>query len=266
MKTKYDYKAALKDIVTGLLAWRVWLMLGWQDIRIRYRRSILGPFWLTLSMAITIYTMGFLYGHLFKMNLKEYFPYLAAGLLTWSFISTILMEGPTVFLESADFMKLVKLPYTVYVMRAITRNIIIFMHNTLAIVPLILYFHLPLGWPFLTIIWGLLVVTVAGISFSMILGALGARYRDLNPIITSLVQVAFFLTPILWSPKTLPNRYYFAINYNPFAQFVDLIREPILNHVPSAHTLFVTALLTVGSLAIAFLLLARSRRRIVFWM
>src|SRR5579862_3469636 len=74
-------KLAWLDIKEGLQKWPIWMMLAYQDIKLRYRRSVLGPFWLTLSMAITVYTMGYLYGHLFHIELKTYYPFLVAGML-----------------------------------------------------------------------------------------------------------------------------------------------------------------------------------------
>ena len=241
-------------------------MLAWQDIRIRYRRSMLGPFWITISMAITIYTMGFLYGHLFKMDLQVYFPFLATGLLTWSLISLLLMEAPSIFVESSDFIRQVKLPFTVYVMRVIMRNLIIFAHNTLALLPLFFFLHMPFGWSLLAIFLGLFIIALTALGYGMALGILNARFRDFNPIITSLVQVVFFLSPILWVPSSVPKRYYFAVAYNPFAQFVALIRQPVLGHFPSTHTFVVTILTMLIGLALAFFLLVRTRHRIVFWL
>ena len=95
------FALALQDITQGLLSSRIWLLLAWQDIRLRYRRSILGPFWITISMAISIYSMGFLYGNLFKMDLQQYFPFLATGLLTWTFINTVISDSTNVLIDAS---------------------------------------------------------------------------------------------------------------------------------------------------------------------
>ena len=136
------YRLAFDDFFTALQNWQIWLLLSWQDIRLRYRRSQLGPFWITISMAVTIYTMGFLYGHIFKMNLQEYFPYLTGGMLTWALISSLLNESTNTFIEAESYIKQIKLPYTTYIFRMTTRNVIIFLHNIVIIIPLIFIFHL----------------------------------------------------------------------------------------------------------------------------
>src|SRR5690242_11037894 len=83
LKQPNNYQLAINDLVNGLKKWNIWLMLAYQDVKLRYRRSVLGPFWITISMAITVYSMGFLYGHLFHSKLQTYFPFLVAGMLGW---------------------------------------------------------------------------------------------------------------------------------------------------------------------------------------
>src|SRR5579872_2401511 len=124
-------RLAFKDILDGLSKWRVWLMLAYQDIKLRYRRSILGPFWITLSMAITVYSMGFLYGHLFRSNLQEYYPFLVAGMLAWGLLATTITDLTDTFIFYEGLIKQIKLPYILYIHRTVARNIIIFFHNIL---------------------------------------------------------------------------------------------------------------------------------------
>src|SRR5277367_1825430 len=94
------WQRALQDLVKGFCAWRIWLTLGYQDIRLRYLRSVIGPFWITLSMAVMIYTMGFLYAKLFKADLQVYYPFIAAGMVTWNFIAMNIGESSEIFFQS----------------------------------------------------------------------------------------------------------------------------------------------------------------------
>ncbi|QLH42734.1 MAG: ABC transporter permease [Coxiellaceae bacterium] len=128
-----------RDLLWGIFNWPLWLMLSWQDIRLRYRRSSIGPFWITISMAISIYTMGFLYGQLFKIDLKQYYPFLAAGMLSWNLISMLIIDGTNTFIEAESYLKQMKLPYTAFVMRVLCRCLIIFAHNILVIVPIMVF-------------------------------------------------------------------------------------------------------------------------------
>jgi lipopolysaccharide transport system permease protein len=259
-------KLAIQDITTGIKSWRGWFLLAWQDIRLRYRRSLLGPFWITLNMAIMIYTMGFLYGYLFRINLAEYFPYLASGLIVWTFISTLVTDSSVVFVSSAGFIRQIKLPYITYLMRMILRNFIIFLHNMVAIIPIIIYFHIPIGWHDIYILWGLLMIMLCGLIYGMMIAMLSTRFRDVQPIVISAMQVLFLLTPIVWSEKLLPNRLVVASTLNPFQQLINLVREPLMGVAPSHYSIFFVLILIIIGLIMLLLLMVKLRRRIVFWL
>ncbi len=263
--TKTRTALAFTDIKDGFSKWNIWILLSWQDIRMRYRRSTLGPFWITLSMAITIYTMGLLYGHLFKMELAHYYPYLAASMLGWSLISSLLTDGSGIFIENEHFLKQIKLPYITFILRATARNFIIFFHNIFVIIPIIIFFHVSVNLFTLLFLVGLLVIWINAITFGTILAILGTRFRDITQLINSLIQVVFFLTPVMWSPAILPEKYQYLVKLNPFAQFLELLRNPLLGTPPSAYAFAVTLAITLVGIAGSFFIFARYRARITYW-
>ncbi|HEU5280669.1 MAG TPA: ABC transporter permease [Gammaproteobacteria bacterium] len=259
---------AFRDIIDGLKHWPIWLMLAYQDIKLRYRRSVLGPLWLTLSMAITVYSMGFLYSHLFHIELAHYFPFLVAGMLGWSLISTVVIETIDGLITSDGFIKQIKLPYTLYIHRIVTRNVIIFFHNLLVIVPIYLIFHanVSINLKTLFVIPGLLIIYFNAISYGLILGMIGARYRDVSQIIKSLVQVVFFITPVMWSADVLKGVNRYIADANPFYSFLELIRAPLLGAFPTLLNLsMVTAFSLFGGF-VAYKMLVKYRSRIVYWL
>lgn len=260
------FSRARHDIVQGFRLWRIWFLLGWQDLRLRYRRSILGPFWITLSMAIMIYSMGFLYAKLFKVDLTVYYPYLAAGMITWNFISTIINESTDVFFTNAHFIKQIKLPYSVYILRMLTRNSIIFMHNLVAALPIIFYFHVPVTFSTcLVLVINFAFLNVCAFNYALIVAIIGTRFQDIKQIIISLIQIIFLLTPIMWMPAMIPERFGFFATYNPFYQLINAIREPLLGQVPGLFTyVYLLSFLGVGFM-LMFLLMLRARHRIAFW-
>ena len=259
---------AWQDIKQGLLLGHVWLMLAWQDIRLRYRRSILGPFWITLSMAITVYTMGFLYGHLFHMDLQQYYPYLVAGMLTWALMSSAITELTETFIGADGLLKQIKLPYTLYIHRTIMRNMIIFFHNLLVMIPIYFIFHegAKINLNTLLLIPGLFIIYLNAVIFGLILAMLGARYRDITQIIKSLVQIIFFVTPIMWSPTILKEKYQLFVILNPVYSYIELIRAPLMGKTPALYTFGITGFMTLIGLLIAAKLFIPYRSRIIYWL
>jgi lipopolysaccharide transport system permease protein len=259
---------ALQDIKTGLSSWHIWLMLASQDIKLRYRRSVLGPFWITLSMAITVYSMGFLYGHLFHMDLQQYYPYLVSGMLTWALIASTITELTDTFSASDGLLKQIKLPYSLYVHRIITRNFIIFFHNLLVMLPIYVIFHAgaKINANTLFIIPGLVFIYFNAVVFGLILAIIGARYRDISQIIKSLVQVVFFVTPIMWSPTILPQKDQIFVYLNPAYSYIELIRAPLLGNAPAPINIAVTLAIALAGTLICINLFTRYRSRIIYWL
>jgi len=105
------------DIQKGLSAYTIWSVLGWHDIKQRYRRSIIGPFWFTLSTALMVIVLGVLYATLLKQEIRHYLPFLAVGLVVWQFINTVINEGTTILIGSQSLIKQINLPLTVHVCR-----------------------------------------------------------------------------------------------------------------------------------------------------
>ena len=251
------------DIVEGFRNKRLWITLGWQDIQHRYRRSVLGPIWITLSMSVMIYTLGFIYGGLFKMDLSKYFPHIATGILLWHFIAGMIQEEIDAFIECAHYIKQIKLPFTTYILRVIVRNYVVFAHNVIAIIPLLIYFRIPTQ--IYLVFLSLTLVGVCAFSYGIVLAMLGARFRDIKPIIQNILQIVFYVTPIMWMPEMLPERYSFVVKINPFHQLIELIRAPLLGRFPSGYSLVASLIITALGIIMMFWLFRRARHRIAFW-
>lgn len=259
---------AWQDIRDGLRRWDVWFLLAYQDIKLRYRRSIIGPFWITLSMAITVYTMGYLYSHLFHIPLGQYFPYLAAGMLSWSLISTSVTDLAEAFILNEAMLKQIKLPYSLYIHRVTARNFLIFFHNLVVFIPLMIIFHeeIPVNWHLLLLIPGLAILYFNCISYGIVLAMLGGRYRDITQIIKSVVQIIFFVTPIMWKPDVLPASKQFVATLNPMYAFIELIRAPLLGNTPSLLSLGIIAIGTIVGVLLCYALFTSRRARIIYWL
>jgi lipopolysaccharide transport system permease protein len=258
-------QAAALDILKGVGKIHVWGLLGWQDIRQRYRRSVIGPFWLTISTGIMIVALGLLYARLLQQPVTDYLPYLGVGLVIWSFMSTVVNEGCNVFVSVDYVMKQVNLPLTVHAARLIWRNLIIFGHNAVVLLVMIVWLERPISWTMVTLPLAVLVITINALWITLLLGVFCTRFRDIPPIITNLVQIAFFMTPILWKPDVLGNRRWIA-DFNPAYHFLEIVRAPILGApLPATSWFAALALLPVG-FGLTLLVLSRFRSRVTYWL
>jgi|SRR5579864_763424 len=248
-----------------LRRWPLWLRLGWQDVALRYRRSLLGPWWLTLSTGVMVVAIGLVYGDIFKVDLRLYLPYLTVSLLVWGLISASISEGCQTFIEAESLIRQISLPLLMFPLRVVWRNLIIFLHNLVIFPVIIFFFPVEIGWSTLAALAGLLLLVLNAFSASILLGMLSARFRDLPQIVSSLLQVAFFATPIVWNADLISSKKKILVLANPFYHFLEVVRAPLLGHSPLLLNWAVVGAITIcmGSVALGFY--HRFWQRIAYW-
>jgi ABC-type polysaccharide/polyol phosphate export permease len=258
--------ATIKDLIGGMRRWRLWISLGWLDVKQRYRRAVLGPFWITISMSVLVLTLGTVYAELFKQDVHSFLPYLAGGFIVWNFCTATINESTTAFVQAEGLIKQGGIPISLHVFRTIFRNFIINAHSLS--VMLLLYVWQPslLNWHLLLIVPGLALMLVNFAWISLVLGVLCTRFRDLPPIIGNLLQILFFVTPVMYRPDSLPSHLSFIVRLNPFYYLIEAVRAPMLGLAPPIDTYPVLIVFaTVGSW-LAFLFFVKTRARIAYWL
>lgn len=255
---------AFDDIATSIRNARFWMTLAWVDILQRYRGSMIGPFWLTLSTGAMILGLGPLYALLFKLDLKTYLPYLSSGLIIWNLIVASITESCSAFIVSGAMMKQIRIPRMTHIFHLVSRNVIIFSHS----IPLYFLVHfgcgLPWRWSMLWAIPGLALLIGILTAISVICATISVRFRDFIQVVASVLQISFFLTPIIWHVGDRPALRWVA-DINPLAAMVALIRDPLMGlPISLAHLAWTIGGFIVLS-GIAFMIFARYRARIIYW-
>ena len=261
--SEMNIEAGVRDFFTALKKFRAWFYLAFWEVKQRYQRSVLGPWWITISMLIFIVVMGAIYSRLFHQNVSEYLPFFTAGFLFWTFISTTINESCDLFKANSGFLKQIRLPYNMYVLKLLTRNTIILFHNFAVYLFVMGYYRMMPGWKFFLVVPGFVFLIVNIYWVSMVIALVSARFRDMVPIINSCVQIAFFVTPISWMPKLLENSK--IINLNPIVYLLDLVRLPLLGIAPSFQTWVVAAGFAGIGWFFCVLIFSAVRTRIPFW-
>lgn len=257
----------IRDLRLSLTHSELWRLLAMQDIRRRYRRSIIGPFWLTIATSVMIGFMGLLYAPIMGVSMQTYVPHFAIGLIFWQFIATTLNESTTCFIESAPLSRQLPLPWTSLLMRIIARNCIVFAHNFVIIPVVLFFFSVPVNWATLLVIPGMVLVLALVTILSLGLAIAGVRFRDIEPTVASLLQISFFVTPILWLPQNLPANPVVGLfpQVNIFYHLLNVVRDPLMGKVPPASS-YIFILLAISLCGIlALFAFNRVRTRIVFW-
>jgi len=264
-RTSY-WAGFMRDLAESFERWQLWWLLGYNDVRQRYRRSRVGQLWITISMGIFVIAIGPVYALLFNTELKEFLPYLTVNIVVWGFISSMINDACTAFIQSDGYIRQERLPKIGFLYRILVRNLLILGHNALLIPLVFIAFGKSVDPVALLAIPGLIIVTVNCLLMALFLATICSRFRDFPQIVSNVVQVAFFLTPIFWQKKQILADYHFVVDYNPFASLLSVVSSPILGKVPTMFEYGMCLMMTlvVGLVAVPFF--ARYRARIVYWL
>ena len=255
---------AWRDLADGFGKSWMWTALAMQDNKLRYRGSVLGPFWLTISTLVMVVAIGMIYGRLFHVDIATYLPYLCLGLIVWQTVSSTITEGCETFLREQSVIQQVPIPFSIHAYRNVCRNFIVLAHN-LVIVPIgLVLFAIPVDWYILEIIPGFLLLAINGLWISILLGLISARFRDVPPIVASFLQVLFFVTPIIWPAEMLGNWQAIA-TLNPLFAAIDVVRAPLLGVATAENSWIILLIMTVLGCSVTFTVFARFRTRIAYW-
>jgi ABC-type polysaccharide/polyol phosphate export permease len=256
-----------QDLIGGLYKAELWGRLGWLDVKRRYRRTLLGPFWTSISLALYVIAVGIVGAGLWKQDIKEYLPFLVSGMVVWLLVSTIIIESCSLLVSGHALFRNVTFEYSILAYALVWRHLIIFLHNLLVYLLIVCILRPELiGFTPLLAVPGIIVVAINGVWFALLCGMFCLRFRDVTQLIASLIQIAMLITPIFWPPDSLAgNRRLLFVETNPLFHIIEVVRAPLLGKLPSISSYIVVALMTLGGWCATYLVLRRFRRRIAYW-
>jgi ABC-type polysaccharide/polyol phosphate export permease len=257
----------MSEIIQSFIAVHQWWTLAVFDVRQRYRRSTLGPLWITMSTGIMVLALGVLWSTLFKVSLAEFMPYFSCGLVIWGFISSQINEACTAYTQHEGYIKQVNLPFPIYILRICSRNIIVFAHNL--IIFIVVWAAFGFAWmPNIPMfILGFIVIALILVFISIPIALLCTRFRDISPIIGSIMQIMYFFTPLMWKADLLEGRgYQWILDYNPMHHLVEILRSPMLGEVAHIDSWFWSLGLLIFFALLASFMHTRYRKRVAYWL
>lgn len=261
----FQLQMALRDLRNSFqrigLAWS----LAWHDVASRYRGSVLGPFWITLSMGLMVLGIGFLYASLFNLPLNEFLPYVALGIVFFGVMTGTVNEGCETFVLASGMLSQTSLPMLTFVWRTVFRNLINLAHHLVIVVAMLAFYgywktaNVPLA------LVGVLLMLLNASWMSLLAAIASARYRDIPQIVMSVMQFAIFMTPVFWMPSRFGKHQIF-LDLNPFYHLLQAVRAPMLGQSVQAHSYVVLVVMAVVGWLVTFAIFARTRRRLVHYL
>lgn len=268
-----SFNRAFKDFRDGFAQRELWLSLGWQDIKQRYRRSVLGPFWITIATGLQAVAMGVLYSTLLDQPLQQYLPYVTIGLIVWGVISASILEGSDVFIANEGLIKQLPSALSVHVYRLVWRQFLFFIHNAAIYAVMLVVFSVwkNLTWTVLLAIPGILLLFANAMWVTIFFGIFSTRYRDIAPILGSTTLMLFVLTPVMWTTKTLHEQGGAVseraklVELVPTYHYLEIVRAPLLGDPIYLRSWLVVLAITVIGWIVAILAMKKFRSRVPYW-
>ncbi|PPJ05888.1 sugar ABC transporter permease [Nocardia nova] len=273
MSDAQTFPRAFKDLREGFTQRELWLQLGWQDIKQRYRRSVIGPFWITIATGVQAAAMGVLYAAILNQDLWTYLPYVTVGLIIWNVINASILEGSDVFIANEGLIKQLPSALSVHVYRLVWRQFLFFAHNIVIYLVMLVAFGVweHLDWSVLLAIPAIALVFLNSAWVSIVFGIFSTRYRDIAPILGSMTLMLFVLTPIMWTTKSLHDQGGAVseraklVELVPTYHYLEIVRAPLLGDPVQVRSWLVVGVITVVGWAVAILALKQYRSRVPYW-
>ncbi|WP_059021770.1 ABC transporter permease [Vibrio coralliirubri] len=258
LKSKFaiDFQQSIKER-------EFWLTLAWVELKRSYSGTRLGVFWRPLSATIVGLTLGVVYSIILQQPAGEYVPYVITGLVVWTFISQLIIEGGKIFYANASQIKEVPLSYLSYVYKYLIRNSISLLFSFLPVVIVLTYFGHIFDSRIFQTLFGVFLVSLNGFWVSIILGIATLYLKDLTEFTANFMRLVFFITPVLWTPEMAGAKGAIVI-YNPLYYYLDIIRSPLIGHDINTHSYLITSSITVVGIVISYFIYNRSRDKISF--
>lgn len=253
-----------KDFIAGLKLAPALHYIASTDLRARYKRSILGPFWIVLSLGLGSVGLGVMWSFLWGAPLHEMLPSITVGFLIWIFISSSIIEGSTCFTVNAGTLQNVKLPLSFFPMLSFTKALVNFVHSLLIVAAILFIYPPEISWVQLMFLVGIIIAVIDLYLIIYLCGFLSTRFRDLQPLIASIIPLLFFLSPVLFKIKQAPELKWVLL-LNPLSYLITIIRDPILGVMPEWYIYAGSIAIGVFAYALLRLLVNKKYNNFIFW-
>ncbi|MEE2566490.1 ABC transporter permease [Hyphobacterium marinum] len=258
------FAAAWRDLLEGFARRELWVALAHDDMRQRFRRTLFGLAWLTISYAVFVAAKVAIFGQLIASPIEWFAVYVTVGFLAWQFMNSVVVDSCTAFINSENWLLGLRLPVSVFIYESIARDCLVFFYSAIVAIVVLLAVRHPIEPVALMALPAFGIYLVNAVFAHMLLGVICMRYRDVSQLVQTLMRVLFFLTPLIWTPEQVGDLQGW-LWWNPFTYFIDIFRAPIIDGVIPVHSWMVVLGMTVAFGAVAFTVFALFRRRLAFW-
>jgi ABC-type polysaccharide/polyol phosphate export permease len=253
------------DLIEGFRLHEIWLRSSLNEISRRYRRTLLGPAWVTISLLIFASALSLVWAGLWNQKVSEFLPYLLSGLIPWTMMATSITESCATFLAGENLIKNRMFPYSILIYNVLTRNTIILSHNLAGFILVAVLCGVPVSFATLLIVPGAFLFILNCGWMCLLVAILCLRFRDFQQLVNSLIQIIMFITPVFWGVQQLNGDRLILANANLLYHLIELIRQPLLGKAPAILSYMVCIAFCLFGWYFTYKLYASKRHRLAYW-
>jgi lipopolysaccharide transport system permease protein len=264
-----DLRKTFGDVHQSLRLWHIWTRLGLQDVKLKFRRSSIGPAWIFVNLAVLVLSIGFIYANLLGQEPSQFIPYLTIGLILWQYLTNSIVDGGNAFVHSEGYIRQISLPIYVYILRFFVSISLTTLITMIAFGMVAVIYRVPVGPGTLLAIPGLVMLMGTSLLLITIFAHLNTRFRDIAHMASVGMQVLFYVTPVIYPAALLTERRHLTpvIELNPLYHVIEVVRQPLLSASAASPQNYLAMLVIIAALfATAVIVIATNQRRIVFYL
>ncbi|MDK8181677.1 ABC transporter permease [Paenibacillus sp. UMB4589-SE434] len=201
------------------------------DLRTRYKGSLLGFLWTFLNPLLMLVVYSVIFSTIMRINIENYPMFLFIGLLSWNFFSNSIIASAGVVIRQGNLVKKIYFPRIILPLSVVGAGLVNFLLSIVILVPALYLFGLPLSVNAIYFLLILVIQTIFTIGLSFIVSSLNVYFRDLEHILTILLMVWFYLTPVLYTADMVPVQFKYLFELNPMNPIITAYHNIFYDHI-----------------------------------
>jgi ABC-type polysaccharide/polyol phosphate export permease len=256
--------------ISSYAKWRQILKMGWvmgqRGFAVLGAGQSLGRLWPTIGLAIRITFVGIIFSLVFERRTVDYVPWLATGWAVWALISSSITSAANVFSSSKGLMLSLPIPKEAFLVKVVVTQLLLLIQNMALVLFVVVVSGVPVNISFLLCVPGVLLTSMFLIGVGFFFAPLVARYKDLGPLISSIVGVMFFTLPIMWKLEDIKSDLVqLVLGLNPLYHYLQIVRLPLLSEVPTDMNYLLATVGAFLALIVGTAVMNHTRDKIVYW-
>jgi homopolymeric O-antigen transport system permease protein len=257
----------MTELIRDSLRYRelIWA-LALKDLKVRYKRSVLGFLWALLNPALLMIVLALVFSTIMRMNMQHYAIFLLSVLLPWTFFSQSLAYAVESIVGNGELIKKVAVPKLVFPVAVVISNLINLLLSIIPLALIVLAIRHPFHWTWVYLPVPLLILSIFTLGATFLFATANVYYRDVAHIVQILLQVLFYVTPIIYSADMFPPKYRWAFHLNPLNYLFNGFRLAVYNgQLPRIQSIAASLVCALIALVIGFAIFRRHQSQFVFY-